>query len=585
MSSLKVPRFPVLIPSKGRHHRTGNMTWSVLDKMGVPYRVVVEDQERDAYAERVGEDRVLVLPQRYKDEYDAGMELAPGQSTGSGPARNFIWDLATEEGHARHWIMDDNIVGFARLNKNRRTYCLDGMPFHAMESHALQYTNVAEFGPQYWMFATPREKRPPFVTGTRLFSCICLRNDISDRWRLRYNEDLDLSLRLLKAGWATIQYNAFLQIKTQTQVMGGGNTEAFYGEEGTLPKSQMIVRAHPDVVKLNWRYGRWHHSVNYNRFKNVQLIRDPDAEPIPDYREKEVKTGKKRKQLEKNKRPDKQRKRKPKWDDPVLHEMLDRLGEFEPKAPVRITSRGRHDRVLVAPLLEGHPDWAVVVDPKEGDDYAKHLGADHVIVKDKDDLGLAYARNWILDRTDGWVWLVDDDIHQAFDRRDKKRTAMPSLMPMLGYIEAVADLYSNVASLCPTQDAYAFGLMNGPLWELNKFICAMALQRDVGIRYRTYEPTNHNWSQDDRDYMRQVYEAGYVGMICRRLTINMKPIGGGGAGGMTDVYADNEVAAAHIQQYLDLWPDESMMLRGPNKVPRVAPSRCWSKYEQEPQPV
>ena len=47
----------------------------------------------------------------------------------------------------------------------------------------------------------------------------------------------------------------------------------FYKNEGTLPKSQMLVDMHPDVTKLVWRFNRWHHQVNYKPFKNNKLIK------------------------------------------------------------------------------------------------------------------------------------------------------------------------------------------------------------------------------------------------------------------------------------------------------------------------
>ena len=43
----------------------------------------------------------------------------------------------------------------------------------------------------------------------------------------------------------------------------------------------MLVREHPDVARLAWRFNRWHHYVNYRPFKYNQLKRKPDA-VIPD---------------------------------------------------------------------------------------------------------------------------------------------------------------------------------------------------------------------------------------------------------------------------------------------------------------
>ena len=107
-----------------------------------------------------------------------------------------------------------------------------------------------------------------------------VRNELSYRWRGRYNEDTDLSLVMLKAGWATVQFNAFLQNKAPTQTFAGGNTEAFYAGEGTKPKSQMLVDMHPDVARLVWRFNRWHHHVDYLPFKKLGLIRKPNYEEL-----------------------------------------------------------------------------------------------------------------------------------------------------------------------------------------------------------------------------------------------------------------------------------------------------------------
>ena len=67
-------------------------------------------------------------------------------------------------------------------------------------------------------------------------------------------------------------FNAFLQYKMTTQTVKGGNTTEVYGG-GTLPKSKMITMMHPDVSRVVWRFGRWHHFVDYKPFKNRPALR------------------------------------------------------------------------------------------------------------------------------------------------------------------------------------------------------------------------------------------------------------------------------------------------------------------------
>jgi hypothetical protein len=35
---------------------------------------------------------------------------------------------------------------------------------------------------------------------------------------------------------------------------------------------------HPDVSRLVWKFNRWHHHVDYRRFRKNQLIRKPGIE-------------------------------------------------------------------------------------------------------------------------------------------------------------------------------------------------------------------------------------------------------------------------------------------------------------------
>lgn len=271
------PRYPIYIVSKSRAETA--TTPRFFEKIGVPYRLVVEADQRDQYAEFFADDRLLTLDPQYQADYDTFDDLGDSKGKGPGPARNFAWEHSISEGHPWHWVMDDNITLFARLHNNERVPVGDGLIFHAMETFCLRYSNVGQAGPNYWMFAPSRSTRPPYTVGTRIYSCNLIRNDLPFRWRGRYNEDTDLSLRMLKSGWATVLFNAFLQYKLTTQTLRGGNTQEFYDIEGTLPKSRMQVAMHPDVSKLVWRFNRWHHYVDYSRWREMRLVKRDDYDP------------------------------------------------------------------------------------------------------------------------------------------------------------------------------------------------------------------------------------------------------------------------------------------------------------------
>ena len=292
------PRWPIYIVSKGRWQFDRRLTVRALEKIGVPYKVVVEKSELEEYRREVGNDKLLVLDPKYQAEYDTCDDLGDSKSKGPGPARNFVWDHSISAGAEWHWVMDDNIGRFLRYNRNRRHPVLDGTIFRCMEDFVERYENVAIAGPAYYTLLRRKDQHPPFVKNTRIYSCLLIRNDIPYRWRARYNEDTDLSIRVLRDGWCTVQFNAFLQHKTVTQRIPGGNTEAFYAYEGTKPKSVMLARLHPDITRVVIKYGRVHHYVDYSRFKATPLIRKKGVkveQGVDEYGMQLVRVGKSKK--------------------------------------------------------------------------------------------------------------------------------------------------------------------------------------------------------------------------------------------------------------------------------------------------
>lgn len=277
------PQFPVYIPSKGRYD--SRLTVKALQKMGVPFYVVVEEQELEKYAEHIDRKQLLVLDRAFQRNYETFDDFGDSKVYGGGPARNFAWEHAISIGAKWHWVMDDNIRNFVRLNQNRKIPVGDGTILRCMEDFCLRYINVGMAGPHYDFFIPRKRKFPPYFQNCRIYSCNLIRNDLPFRWRGRMNEDTDLSLQILKAGWCTIQFVAFLQKKATTQTVKGGNTEQ-YRQDGTMFKSRWLVERHPDVAKVVWKYGRWHHYVDYSPYKNIRLIRKPGvkiAEDVNNY--------------------------------------------------------------------------------------------------------------------------------------------------------------------------------------------------------------------------------------------------------------------------------------------------------------
>ena len=166
------------------------------------------------------------------------------------------------------------------MYKNRVYRVTTGTIFKVAEDFIDRYLNVPLAGFQYEMFSSARAKLPAFLLNTRIYSCILIDNSCKHRWRGRYNEDTDLSLRVLKDGDCTILFQAFICEKmSTTKKMKGGNQESLYIQndkmDGHLLMAQSLKKQHPKLVQIKWKFGRWHHQVDYRPFKKNKLIKRP----------------------------------------------------------------------------------------------------------------------------------------------------------------------------------------------------------------------------------------------------------------------------------------------------------------------
>lgn len=253
-----LPAYPLYVISKGRWE--SRLTSKALEEMGVPYHVVVEPQEYDQYASVIGPDKIFVLP-------------FSNLGQGSIPARNWVWEHSIKAGFRRHWILDDNITWFAWFNHNYMRIVKSGAIFKAAEDFVRRYENIALAGFQYEHFVPAKSIAPAFALNTRIYSCTLIKNDLPYRWRGKYNEDTDLSLRALKDGWCTVLFYAFVMDKVPTMLMKGGNMDELYQGDGRLEMVKSLVEQHPDVTTVTKKFHRYQHQVDYSPFRHNKLIK------------------------------------------------------------------------------------------------------------------------------------------------------------------------------------------------------------------------------------------------------------------------------------------------------------------------
>jgi len=247
-------RYPVYVVSKGRAHTT--QTARYFERDGIPFKFVIESQEKEQYFDKLGKHKCLVLP-------------FSNLGLGSYPARNFCWEHAKKEGHKRHWVFDDNILGFSKWQHGKKVYGNYGCaPLMYVENFAdANDVHIAGFQGHGFSMRPPPS---PWRHNVKVYSAMLIDCDMPYRWRLKYNEDVDLCLQVLHNGGKTASCMYYLANKegTPKKHKGGNQDELYKGNhpKKKLLKAKMLEAVWPQYAKTVIRFNRYHHFVDWKMF-------------------------------------------------------------------------------------------------------------------------------------------------------------------------------------------------------------------------------------------------------------------------------------------------------------------------------
>lgn len=249
------PKYPVYIISKGRYDKT--LTADNLERSGIDYLIAVEPQEADAYKKKLGEHRVLILP-------------FSNLGLGSYPARNYCWEHSKANGHKYHWLFDDNIQCWKKWINGKRKSIEDLKSAFIYVEQYSDNTNIDICGFEEPNFSVRLPKKP-FKRNCHVYSAMLIKNSIPFRWRLKYNEDVDLCLQVLHNGGSTASCVYYLadKVSTSAKMKGGNQDELYKGNDPRkkLLKAKMLESVWPQYVKTVIRFNRYHHFVDWKVFQ------------------------------------------------------------------------------------------------------------------------------------------------------------------------------------------------------------------------------------------------------------------------------------------------------------------------------
>ena len=251
-------KYPIYIISKGRYEKT--LTADNLEQSGLDYLIAVEPQEAELYRKKLGEHRVLVLP-------------FSNLGVGSFPARNYCWEHAKANGHKYHWLFDDNILFWMKWINGKRTKIIDVYPAIAYVERFSDKTNFDILGFEEPNFSVRVPKRD-FKLNCHVYSAMLIKNDVPYRWRLKYNEDVDLCLQVLHNGGKTASCVYYLanKVSTADKMKGGNQDELYKGNDPKkkLLKAKMLEKVWPQYAKTVIRFNRIHHFVDWKVFQKTK---------------------------------------------------------------------------------------------------------------------------------------------------------------------------------------------------------------------------------------------------------------------------------------------------------------------------
>mgnify|MGYP003133394480 CR=1 FL=1 len=256
-------KYPIYIVSKGRYESPLTANCFLQDQ--VPFKILVEPQEYEQYCKALGKENVLKLP-------------FANLGQGSYPARNYAWEHAIKNGYDKHWCFDDNIPKFRRLHNGKRIPMNALKAIQILEDFTDRYLNIGITAFNYQKFVMNDTKKP-FVVNVHAYSAMLIKNNVPFRWRMKYNEDVDLCLQFLHNKLCTVLFNAFMiqKISTVSKMKGGNQDELYKGNayEKKVLKARSLEEIWPQYSETKIKFNRPHHHINWRKHFKHGLKRNP----------------------------------------------------------------------------------------------------------------------------------------------------------------------------------------------------------------------------------------------------------------------------------------------------------------------
>jgi len=272
----KNPKFPVYIVSFNRYDFC-YYTVSYLEQMKVNYWLCIQKSQEKNYKKLIDDNNYI---------YCLGLVLSVNTTQGGYKQRNKCMEHAKKNNFKKCWILDDNITGWSLQNEGEHLIN-NGFCFSFIENWI---ENIKEpigiFSHSYSFDIRQNQLTKPYSVNYKNYSSLLLDIDLLNKnnikWRLKYNEDVDLTLQCLNKKLFTLSSNFITCNKLPTLSCKGGNTTSIYAEGKKFEdkfntlynkwKNTKFKNAIEKIIKHKDK--RIHHFVDYKEIQNIQNLND-----------------------------------------------------------------------------------------------------------------------------------------------------------------------------------------------------------------------------------------------------------------------------------------------------------------------
>jgi len=219
------PKYPIYVISYKRFNKKDCLTPKFLEKMNLPYYICIRRDQKEDYKKFLTEQGWT----------NWTILLCNSNELGSTIQRNTCWEHSVSSGFKKFWLLDDNMEGWTYFNELKQVNINSPLCFTLLED-LIDNTNgkVGIISHNYTSDVPDGELRNPIQFNCKNYSSLLINTELLDplniKFRLLYNEDVDLTLQVLSNGLYTMGTNIFLVNKRPTNSNGGGNTE-IYGKK------------------------------------------------------------------------------------------------------------------------------------------------------------------------------------------------------------------------------------------------------------------------------------------------------------------------------------------------------------------